>query len=138
MAKIVEVNNVTVTGEDKKGNPVFEATGMLDGRSFTARTIQYKGEPIFKLQENGGHQKMSDSDFTRGDRIAVARACKAKRLEEFGTGAKPKVEPELESGETVDLAATVEDDANNTSDEELLAAEELLKKIAQLDEEAAA
>ncbi len=148
MAKVVEVKSVIVNGETKKGDPVFEAIGMLDGRSFVARTIQYKGEPIFKVQESGGHQKMSDSEFTRGDRIAVARACKAARLEAFGDGAKARVEPELDAGETVTLAATVEADAETASDEELEAAQEvmdglsednraLLEKIAELDEAAA-
>ena len=50
MAKVVEVTSVGVIGEDKKGNPVFEAAGTLDGETFVARTIQYNGEPIFKLQ----------------------------------------------------------------------------------------
>ena len=103
MAKVVEVTNLGVVGEDKKGNPVFEASGTLDGETFVARTIQYNGEPIFKLQEEGSHRKMSDSKFGRGDRIAVARACKAMRLLQ---GAKAKVEPELESGETVEIKAS--------------------------------
>ena len=148
MAKNVEVKDVNITSEDKKGNPVFEATGTLEGTAFIARTIQYKGEPIFKVQESGGHQKMSDSEFTRGDRIAVARACKAARLEAFGDGAKARVEPELDAGETVTLSATVEADAETASGEELEAAQEvmdglsednraLLEKIAELDEAAA-
>ena len=149
MAKNVEVNDVNIISEDKKGNPVFEATGMLEGSAFIARTIQYKGEPIFKLQEAGGHMKMSESAYSRGDRIAVARACKAARLEKFGDGAKARVEPELETGETVTIAATVEADANTASTEELEAAAEvmegltadqqaLLDRIAELDEEVAA
>ena len=110
MAKAIEVNRVHVIGEDKKGNPVFEANGTLNEAAFTARTIQYKGEPIFKLQETNeegelAHLVMAGSSFTRGDRIAVARACKAARLEQFGSGAKEQGEPELEAGETVELAA---------------------------------
>lgn len=110
MAKAIEVNSVIVLGEDKKGNPVFEAIGTLNEAVFTARTIQYKGEPIFKLQETNeegelAHLVMAGSGYTRGDRIAVARACKAARLAQFGDGAKAKVEAELETGETVKLAA---------------------------------
>ena len=111
MAKAIEVNRVHVIGEDKKGNPVFEANGTLNEAEFTARTVQYKGEPIFKLQETCGqtgeltHLVMAGSGFTRGDRIAVARACKAARLAQFGEGAKEKVDAELESGQTVQLAA---------------------------------
>ena len=109
MAKSIEVSEVTVTGEDKKGNPVFEAHGILNDLPFIARTIQFKGEPLFKVQENGEnglpHLVMAVSSFTRGDRIAVARACKAARLEKFGAGSKAQVEPELEDGQTVELAA---------------------------------
>ena len=82
--------------------------------------------------------KMSESAYSRGDRIAVARACKAARLEAFGNGAKPIVSPDLAPGETVELAASVKEDANTASDEELQAAADLLEKIAQLDAEAAA
>ena len=103
MAKAIEITDLQLTGEDKKGRPVFTATGTLDERSFTARTITHKGEPIFKLQEAEGHQGLEGSAFNRGDRIAVARACKALRLELFGTGQKEKVEGELETGETVEI-----------------------------------
>ena len=105
MAKAIEITDLQLTGEDKKGRPVFTATGTLDTVSFTARTIIHKGEPIFKLQESEGHQGLEGSAFNRGDRIAVARACKALRLELFGSGQKEKVEGELETGETVELMA---------------------------------
>ena len=114
----IKVEDVEVVGTDKKGNAVFEARGTMAGHllepaemdSFVARTIQYKGEPIFELQEPNeegalAHLVMAGSRWNRGQRIAVARACKAARLEKFGEGHKPAVEPELESGETVVLAA---------------------------------
>jgi len=110
-SKTIEISELTVSGEDKKGNPVFEAKGTLNEREFTARTIQYKGEPIFKVQEGGSHQGLEGSSFNRGDRIAVARVCKALRLELFGTGQKAKVEAELDEGETVELAASDEEAA---------------------------
>ena len=109
MAKTVEIKKVTVSGEDKKGNPIYEAQGVLEGTDFVARTIQYNGEPIFKLQEGqgcGSHRTMAESKFDRGDRIAVARACKAMRLQLFGTGQKAKVESELATGETTELKAS--------------------------------
>ena len=106
MAKTVEIKKVTVSGEDKKGNPIYEAQGVLDGTEFVACTIQYNGEPIFKLQEEGSHRTMAESKFDRGDRIAVARACKAMRLQLFGTGQKAKVESELATGETTELKAS--------------------------------
>tara|TARA_A100001515_G_scaffold123469_1_gene107375 strand:- start:904 stop:1239 length:336 start_codon:yes stop_codon:yes gene_type:complete len=110
MTKAIEVNRVHVIGENKKGDPIFEAKGTLNEKPFVARTIQWKGEPIFKLQETNeegelAHLVMAGSSFSRGDRIAVARACKAARLAQFGSGAKEQVEPELEAGETVELAA---------------------------------
>tara|TARA_Y100000310_G_scaffold341141_1_gene439318 strand:- start:1284 stop:1661 length:378 start_codon:yes stop_codon:yes gene_type:complete len=64
----------------------FEASGTCDGVSFLARTIVYRGEPIFKVQETGedgevSHQRMADSQFTRGARIAIARQLKKVRLD---------------------------------------------------------
>ena len=102
----IVISDLIVDGEDKKGNPVFEASGTLNEVGFVARTIQYQGDPIFKLQENGEHRAMAESQYTRGDRIAVARACKAMRLELFGSGQKALVDSELEAGETVELVAS--------------------------------
>ena len=116
MAKAIEIKDLQLAGEDKKGRPVFTATGTLEERSFTARTIIHKGEPIFKLQETDGHQGLEGSAFNRGDRIAVARACKALRLELFGTGQKEKVESELETGETVELVG-FEEEAEEVAEE---------------------
>ena len=110
MAKTVEVSKITDVREDKKGNTVFRAAGTLDGRNFVALTIQWQGEPIFKVQENGSHQGLDGSGFTRGDRIAIARTCKAERLKLFGNGEKDQVEPELEAGEVVDLSADETDE----------------------------
>jgi len=112
MAKTVEVNRITNVREDKKGNTVYRAAGTLDGRKFVALTIQWQGEPIFKVQEGGGHQGLEGSGFTRGDRIAIARTCKAERLKLFGNGEKDQVEPELEAGELVELSADETDEAS--------------------------
>ena len=81
MAKSIEVLSFTSLSENK-----FEAHGTCDGESFIARTIIYKGEPIFKVQEPGEdddvkHRNMKDSSWTRGQRIAIARKLKAVRLE---------------------------------------------------------
>jgi hypothetical protein len=110
MTKAIQVHSIIVLSEDKKGNPVFEAVGTLNESPFAARTVQYKGEPIFKLQEKNGegalaHLVMAGSSYSRGDRITVARACKAARLEQYGEGVKAQVESELEAGETIILAA---------------------------------
>ena len=86
MAKTVEVSKITNVREDKKGNTVFRAAGTLDGRKFVALTIQWQGEPIFKVQEDSEgelkHLTMKDSSFNRGDRIAIARRLKQVRLGE--------------------------------------------------------
>ncbi len=116
--KDIKINELTVSGEDKNGNPVYQAAGTLEGRDFTARTIQYQGEPIFKLQEEGSHRVMAKSTFNRGDRIAVARACKAQRLELFGAGLKPAVEAQLAAGEVVVIDfEDVDTGEESTSDE---------------------
>ena len=61
------------------------ARGSCDGKVFSAKTIIYDGEPIFKVQEpalNGGssHFSMNESTFGRGERIAIARHLKKARL----------------------------------------------------------
>ena len=88
MAKQLRLSSLT-----SLDNGHFQATGTVDGKSFTARTVVYKGEPIFKIQEATegdelAHIKMADSRFNRGTRIAVARFLKACRLE---AKAKPEV-----------------------------------------------
>ena len=80
MAKTIEVLSFTDLGDNK-----FEATGTCDEVAFLARTILWKGEPIFKVQETGEegevkHLKMKDSSFDRGSRIAIARKLKQVRL----------------------------------------------------------
>ena len=80
MAFSIEVLSFTQTGDDK-----FEATGTIEGNAFLARTILYRKEPIFKVQESDekgevGLQRMADSQFTRGMRIAIAAKLKAIRL----------------------------------------------------------
>ena len=89
MAKQLRLSSLT-----SLDNGHFQATGTVDGKSFTARTVVYKGEPIFKIQEvtegeELAHVKMADSRFNRGTRIAVARFLKAARL-------KAQAKPELE------------------------------------------
>ena len=85
MAKAIEVLSLTRTGKTS-----FQATGTIDEKPFVAKTILWgpKGEkqPIFKVQEAGEDgevnlQKMKVSQFNRGERIAIARALKIKRLE---------------------------------------------------------
>ena len=87
MAKFeVQVLSLIQTSEED-GAPAFEAVGLIDGASFKAQTILWgpKGlkEPIFKVVEGENiAQSLSSSQFSRGQRIAIARACKMVRLGE--------------------------------------------------------
>jgi len=105
---VIHVTSVLFSGTDSRGNAVFEAKGVLNDsesntiKYFTAQTIQWRGEPVFKIQGAG---KLSDSIWHRGERIAVAKACKSARLEKFGGGHKEKIVADIPSGQTVELRA---------------------------------
>ena len=82
MAKIIKVTQLVRVSDTQ-----FTAAGSCDGRPFVARTIVYRGEPIFKVQEADedgklSHLSMKDSGFDRGDRIAIARRLKQVRVGE--------------------------------------------------------
>ena len=71
--------------EPGEKGPQFEATGTVRDlvsktktRPFVARTILWQGEPIFKVVDAGS---LKEKKWSRGARIAIARACKAARLE---------------------------------------------------------
>ena len=80
MAKAITITLLRPTGDDS-----FEARGECDGKAFLARTIIYRGEPIFKVQESDAdgalsHLRMAGSTFGRGERIAIARFLKVARV----------------------------------------------------------
>lgn len=79
MAKTIKVTQFSQTGEDS-----FTAAGTCDKKRFVAKTISYRGEPIFKVQETkdgeAKHLRMTESKFNRGERIAIARYLKQVRL----------------------------------------------------------
>jgi hypothetical protein len=82
--KIQELE-VTELESSEKGQ-TFVASGTLRDlvsktktKSFVAKSIIWKGEPIFKVQDAGS---LKDRNWKRGERIAIARACKLARLEE--------------------------------------------------------
>ena len=77
--------SITINQFKQLPDGTFAATGSVDDRPFTASTIKYRGEPIFKVLEQDGEGglgklRLDKSSFTRGDRIAIARVLKAKRL----------------------------------------------------------
>ena len=79
MAKTIKVTEFAQTDEQS-----FTAAGTCDKKSFVAKTIVYRGEPIFKVQEDqdgeSKHLRMNDSQFNRGERIAIARYLKQVRF----------------------------------------------------------
>jgi hypothetical protein len=88
-AKAIKVFLFTPTGEDS-----FTASGSCDNKPFVAKTILWQGAPIFKVQEADSegevkYRKMSDSNFNRGERIAIARHLKKVRLGELELDEKP-------------------------------------------------
>ena len=104
-----KIQNLEVTElKSTEKGPVFLATGTVRDlisktktKPFVAKTIIWQGEPIFKVQEAGS---LKDRKWKRGERIAIARVCKIARLQ-------------LES---------VKADADSASNEELVAAAEIL------------
>jgi|TARA_B100000686_G_scaffold299946_1_gene334118 hypothetical protein len=80
-----KIQEVTVTElEATEKGRAFVATGTLrdlvsktKSKPFVANTIIWKGEPIFKVQDAGA---LADRRWKRGERIAIARACKMARL----------------------------------------------------------
>jgi|TARA_R110000824_G_scaffold168152_2_gene345196 hypothetical protein len=81
MAKAIKVTQFARISDTQ-----FTAAGTCDGRPFVAKTIVYRQEPIFKVQEDSEgelkHLTMKDSSFNRGDRIAIARQLKLVRTGE--------------------------------------------------------
>ena len=76
--------NITITQFKQLPDESFVATGTVDYRPFSAASVKYRSEPIFKVierDEEGGLTKLrlDKSSFNRGDRIAIARVLKAKR-----------------------------------------------------------
>ena len=76
MAHSIKILNLVATPNSNESRPEYTARGECNGRPFDAKTIIYQGAPIFKVQEEGVLKKLADSAFSRGERIAIARACK--------------------------------------------------------------
>jgi hypothetical protein len=78
--------SIKITSFLKINDTTLRATGTCEDKEFTAQTIMYgpKGnkQPIFKVLEEG-HVALSlaKSSFSRGERIAIARALKLHRIE---------------------------------------------------------
>ena len=99
MAHSIKILNLVATPNSNESRPEYTARGECNGRPFDAKTIIYQGAPIFKVQEEGVLKKLADSAFSRGERIAIARACKLQ----------------LESGTLVEDEAPAQDPKQLTS-----------------------
>jgi len=96
--RILTLNSVS----DDKAAPAFAATGTIDDTEFFAQTILWgpkdAKEAIFKVVEGEQvAQALATSDFSRGQRIAIARKCKLVRL-----GKAELFNPEAEEAEVAE------------------------------------
>ena len=106
--------NITINQFKQLPDESFVATGTVDGRPFSAASVKYRGEPIFKVierDEEGGLTKLrlDKSGFNRGDRIAIARVLKAKRLALEESANTPLVREELETRSVEELRTLCKD-----------------------------
>jgi hypothetical protein len=109
MARSIKINELK-----ELPNGSFVATGSVDDRPFSASTIQYRGEPIFKVlerdEEGGlGKLRLDKSGFTRGDRISIARALKLERLALEESASTQLAREELETRSVADLRTLCKD-----------------------------
>jgi len=75
------MRNITINSMTKTDNGHWEAEGSLEGNPFVAKTIKYGKELIFKVVEGSDVAKsLAESDFSRGDRVSIAAACKSVRI----------------------------------------------------------
>lgn len=74
--------SITINTFTTKSDTEYEATGSVSGKPFNAETIIWQKAPIFKIvepNEKGERivKSLADSEFSRGERIAVARRLQA-------------------------------------------------------------
>ncbi len=116
----------------KGDNGHWTATGTLEGNDFEAKTIKYGNELIFKVVEGGDVAKsLTDSEFSRGDRVSIAAACKAVRTalelngdEELASPTKPGKQSKAAAGTGTPRTRKVKEASSTPSDTTLKAAEE--------------
>ncbi len=129
MAKNV---NIKTFVENSDGS--FSASGTLDGRAFQASTIVYRSEPIFKVREANSdgevsNQRLDASQFTRGDRIALARALKARRLGTDQKSSGPSRE-DLEASSVKELRALCKERGISGAHDKGVTKADLIEKLA--------
>lgn len=70
------MKDIEILTFEKISDRTFKATGRIENREFEAKTIIYKGQPIFKIFEDGIIKSATDSMFTVGEKMSVARLLK--------------------------------------------------------------
>lgn len=70
------MKDIEILTFEKISDRSFTATGRIENRTFEARTIIYKGNPIFKIFEDGVVKTASESNFSVGEKMSVARLLK--------------------------------------------------------------
>ena len=67
MKHIIEIDTFAQLSER-----LFKATGTVNGKQFTSRSIVYNGNVIFKLFEDGVIKPKSESIYSVGEKMSVA------------------------------------------------------------------
>ena len=109
MARTITINQFKQLPDE-----TFVATGTVGDRPFSAASVKYRGEPIFKVlerdEEGGlGKLRLDKSSFNRGDRIAIARVLKAKRVALEESANTQLAREELETRSVADLRTLCKD-----------------------------
>lgn len=68
------MKDIEIITFEKISKKSFRATGRIGERTFEAKTQIHKGNPIFKIYEDGviKSTKDPDSNFTLGERMSIA------------------------------------------------------------------
>jgi len=70
------MKDIEILTFEKISERSFRATGRIENREFEAKTIIFKGNPIFKIFEDGIIKTALESNFTVGEKMSVARLLK--------------------------------------------------------------
>tara|TARA_B100000035_G_scaffold307644_1_gene311203 strand:- start:331 stop:735 length:405 start_codon:yes stop_codon:yes gene_type:complete len=68
------MKDIEIITFEKISKKSFRATGRIGEKTFEAKTIVHKGNPIFKIYEDGVVKKTTDpsSKFSLGERMSIA------------------------------------------------------------------
>jgi hypothetical protein len=126
------MKDIIINTMAKGDNGHWTATGTLEGNDFEAKTIKYGHDLIFKVVEGGDIAKsLTDSEFSRGDRVSIAAACKAVRTvleingdDELTSPTKPGKQAKSAAGTGTPRTRKVKDESAATGSDSAVAAAE--------------